>query len=121
MVTDSPSILEWHLPQARKQIAHQIASMSWCTDAAGSVGWGVYCCGRWIQACWSSEQAKMNIVWKELFAITAAVNIWGHHWARKKVILHCDNQAVVDIWKAGTTKSAGTMALVCMLYSCELS
>ena len=37
----------------------------------------------------------------------------------QKVILHCDNQAVVDIWKAGTTKSAGTMALVCMLYSCE--
>ena len=61
----------------------------------------------------------MNIAWKELFAITTVVNTCGHHWACKKVILHCDNQAVVDIWKAGTTKSAGTMALVCMLYSCE--
>ena len=62
----------------------------------------------------------MNIVWKELFAITAAVNSWGHHWARKKVLFNCDNQTVVDIWKTGTTvtKSADIMALVRMLYFC---
>ena len=57
-------------------------------------------------------------MWKELFAITAAVNTWGHHWARKKVLFHCDNQAVVDIWKTGTTKSADIMAPVRMLYFC---
>ena len=88
------------------------------TDAASSVGWGAYWSGRWIQARWSPEEDKRNIAWKELFAIAAAVNTWGHLWARKKVLFHCDNQAVVDIWKTGTTKSSDIMALVRMLYFC---
>ena len=82
------------------------------------MGWGAYWSGRWIQAHWSSDEAERNIVWKELFAIAAAVNTWGHLWARKKVLFHCDNQAVVDIWKTGTTKSSDIMALVHMLYFC---
>ena len=93
-------------------------SMSLYTDAASLVGFGAYWCDRWIQARWSALEENMNIVWKELFAITTAVNTWGHHWARKKVLFHCDNQAVVDIWKTGTTKSADIMALVRMLYFC---
>ena len=92
--------------------------MSLYTDAASLVGWGAYWCDRWIQAHWSVSEENMNIAWKELFAITAAVNTWGHHWARKKVLFHCNNQAVVDIWKTGTTKSADIMALVRMLYFC---
>ena len=92
--------------------------MSRYTDAASSVGWGAYWSGRWIQAHWSSEEVERNIVWKELFAIAAAVNTWGHLWACKKVLFHCDNQAVVDIWKTGTTKSSDIMALVRMLYFC---
>ena len=46
-------------------------SMSLCTDTASSVGWGAYWCGILIQFYWSSEEAKMNIVWKEILAITA--------------------------------------------------
>ena len=33
-------------------------------------------------------------------------------------MVHCDNSAVVDIWKKGTTKCPEVMALVCMLYFC---
>ena len=120
MVTDFPSILEWHLLHPRNfwKSWNGTTSMSLYTDAASSVGWGAYWCSRWIQARWSSSEDKMNIVWKELFAITAAVNTWGHHWACKKVLFHCDNQTVVDIWQTGTTKSADIMALVRMLYFC---
>ena len=32
--------------------------------------------------------------------------------------MHCDNQAVVEIWKKGTTKYPEVMALVRMLYFC---
>ena len=32
-----------------------------------------------------------DITWKELYAVICAVNTWGHHWARKKILLHCDN------------------------------
>ena len=87
-------------------------------DAASSVGWGAYWCGRWIQARWSPSEDKVNIVWKELFAITAAVQHLGTLLGMPKVLFQCDNQAVVDIWKTGTTKSADIMVLVRMLCFC---
>ena len=46
------------------------------------------------------------------------MNIWGYRWPRKKVLVHCDNQAVVDIWKKETTNCPEVMAFVCMLYFC---
>ena len=67
---------------------------------------------------WSSDQVNKDIVWKELFAIASAVNTWGNQWPQKKVMVHCDNSAVVDIWKKGTTKCPEAMALVCMIYFC---
>ena len=93
-------------------------SMSLFTDASGRLGWGAYWSGHWIQSPWSCDQVNRDIVWKELFAIASAVNTWGHHWPRKKVLIHCDNQAVVEIWKKGTTNCPNIMSLVRMLYFC---
>ena len=59
-------------------------SMSLFTDASGSLGWGTYWSGHWIQSHWSRDQVNGDIVWKELFAIASAVNTWGHHWPRKR-------------------------------------
>ena len=64
-------------------------------------------------------QAKQDIAWKELYAIACAVNTWGHNWARKKMLFHCDNSAVVSIWNKGSTRSRKIMTLVCMLYFCD--
>ena len=36
----------------------------------------------------------------------------------KKILVHCDNQAVVDIQKKGTAKCSEAMAIVCMLDFC---
>ena len=36
--------------------------------------------------------------------------------AKEKIIFYCDNQAVVDIWKSGSTCASEAMALVCLLY-----
>ena len=58
----------------------------------------------------------MPIVWKELYAIVCAVNSWGHLWSKQKILFHCDNKAVVDIWRKGSTRDPETMALVRMLY-----
>jgi len=58
----------------------------------------------------------MNIAWKELFVILVAVHTWGTHWARKKILFHCDNQSVVDIWGKGSTPDPQIMALVRFLY-----
>jgi len=58
----------------------------------------------------------MPIVWKELYVIVCAVHSWGHLWTKQKILFHCDNAAVVDIWCKGSTRDPETMALVHMLY-----
>ena len=93
-------------------------SMNLYTDASGSEGWGAFWCGRWLQASWSPAQSVRPIFWKELFAVVNAVNTWGHQWAKQKILLHCDNEAVVEIWRKGSTRDTETMALVRLLYFC---
>ena len=85
-------------------------------DVSGNLDWGAYWAGHWIQAHWLPDQIGKDIAWNELFAIGSAVNTWGHHWPRKKLLVHCDNQAVVDSWKKGTTDHPQIMALIRMLY-----
>jgi len=85
------------------------------TDASGAHGWGAYGSGRWIQSHWSPSQNNMDITWKELFA---AVHTWGPSWSRQKILFHCDNQAVVEIWERGSTRVPHTMGLVRLLYFC---
>jgi len=74
--------------------------------------------GRWIQSHWSPSQSNIDIIWKELFAIVAAVHTWGSLWSRQKKLFHCDIQAVVDIWDRGSTCCPHTMGLVRLLYFC---
>ena len=38
--------------------------------------------------------------------------------AKQKILFHGDNQAVVDIWRRGSTRDSETMALVRLLYFC---
>ena len=92
--------------------------MNLYTDASGTLGCGAYWSGRWLQARWSLNDCNKDIEWKELFVIAAAVNSWGHYWQRKKVLFHCDNQSICDIWHRGSSRSPEVMALVRMLYFC---
>ena len=75
------------------------------TDASGSDGWGAYWSGRWLQDHWSPAQQQMNIAWKELYAIVMAVHTWGSLWQRQKILFHCDNQTVVNIWEKGCSNT----------------
>ena len=88
------------------------------TDASGTYSWCAYWNGKLLQGKWLEAQLHMDITWKELFAIiiAMAVHTWGSLWQRQKVLFYCDNQAVVSIWKASSTKAKETMTLV-HLYS----
>ena len=46
------------------------------------------------------------------------MNTWGHLWSRRKILFHCDNSTVVDIWQKGSTHWKEIMSLVCLLYFC---
>ena len=91
-------------------------TMQLFTDVSGTIGWGAYWSGKWLQGRWSAAQLNMDITWKELYAIVMAVHTWGSRWQRKKILFHCDNFAVVNIWESGSTRASETMALVRLLY-----
>ena len=41
---------------------------------------------------------------------------WGAQWSRKRILIHCDNHAVVDVWRSGTTKHKALMRLIRSLF-----
>jgi len=41
-------------------------------------------------------------------------------WLRRKILFHCDNKSVVNIWDKGSTCATHTMALVRLLYFCAV-
>jgi hypothetical protein len=51
-----------------------------------------------------------------LYAVVVAAHAWGAHWARRRLLVHCDNEAVVHVWRAGTSKHKGLMSLVRTLF-----
>lgn len=86
------------------------------TDASGTLGFGAYFRGAWFSGTWSGEQLKHSIQWKEMFAIVAAAATWGPHWQRKKILFHCDNQAVVQVWQAKKPKDKSLASLCRKLF-----
>ena len=73
------------------------------TDASGSLGYGIFYMGHWISKPWPPQLQDRSIQWKELYPIAIACLLWGQQWSGKKLLFHCDNQAVVDIWASGTS------------------
>ena len=36
--------------------------------------------------------------------ILVTLRVWGHKWVNKKIVVHCDNQAVIIVLKSGKTR-----------------
>ena len=45
-----------------------------------------------------------QIVHLEMLNILVALRVWGHKWICKKIVVHCDSQAVVIIINSGKTR-----------------
>ena len=82
------------------------------TDAAGSLGYGAFWNGHWFSKPWPANLLNKSIEWKELYAIVAACKTWGKHWSGKRLLFHCDNNAVVHIWLSGRSHCPDLMDLV---------
>lgn len=86
------------------------------TDASGTLGFGAYFNKAWISGPWSEEQLKRSIQWKELFAIVAAAATWGYLWQTKKIVVYCDNQAIVYTWQAKSPRNTAITQLCRTLF-----
>ena len=47
-----------------------------------------------------------NIAHLEMVNVVVALKIWGQCWANKRIKIHCDNKAVVDILTYGRARDA---------------
>ena len=62
----------------------------------------------------------MDITWKELCICYyySSSYLGSTIWQWQKILIHCDYQAVVKIWKSGSTHAKEPVALVHLLYYC---
>ena len=71
------------------------------TDASGALGYGGIFLTKWFYGKWVPHhklgQPGISIAWQELFAIVTACHIWGEHLQNRRLILHCDNESVVNV------------------------
>ena len=87
-------------------------SLNLYTDASGQIGFGVYFDGQWIAKRWPKKFREYSIQWKELFPIYLACFLWRKHFHEKRLLFHCDNLAITNIWSSGSSKCPKIMSLV---------
>jgi hypothetical protein len=86
------------------------------TDASGTLGYGGIFETKWFQGKWEPHQRlgqhEISIAWQELFAIVVACHLWGGSLQNKRLILHCDNEAVVNIINSKRSRISRVMDLL---------
>lgn len=93
------------------------SSLELYTDAAGnrSLGCGCYFQGRWAVFPWPKSwdaSVFLDITYLELVPIVLAFSLWSLDLINKKVILRCDNKALVEILNKKTSKNKTVMNLI---------
>ena len=98
------------------------------TDASRSIGFGGFFQGQWFSSAWPDtfkalliKDNEISIAFCELYPIVVAAVLWGHTWAKKRIIFMCDNTATVAILQKGRSKSSHIMPLVRQLTMCAAS
>jgi hypothetical protein len=86
------------------------------TDATKGIGFGGIFGKAWIQSPWPTSWEDVDIDFKELFAIVAAVFTWGDTWQGKRIVMVTDNQPITQIWQSGSTPNPALMGLVRKLF-----
>ena len=85
------------------------------------LGFGAYCGPDWCFGQWDSSFIKTqqpSIEYLELFAVAVAIMNWIKFFKNKRILLYCDNQAVVHMIN-GTTSSCGQCMVLLRLIVLE--
>ena len=86
------------------------------SDAAGSLGFGLYWRGRWCAkhwpAAWQGEAITRDLTFLEFFPIAVAVHLWVEEFRDHRVCFWSDNQAVVNVLAKQSSRSSRVSALL---------
>ena len=107
------------------ELEHTSTDLDFYTDASGVIGYGCFFNGLWTYGQWTKEllMRRPSIEFLELFAICAAILTWESKLANMKIIIYCDNQAVIDMINNSTLGCPACLKLVkilvlnCLLYN----
>ena len=71
--------------------------------------------GRWNEQVYkyslNNAFPDYTIVHPEMLNLVVAIRTWGNYWANQKVVLQCDNQAVVSLITNGKTRDRTLAAI----------
>ena len=73
-------------------------NLQFFTDVSGSLGLGAF-----FQGCWFTKMREKeflcepSIAYLELYTLTAAILTWQEDLQNIRIIIHCDNQSVVNM------------------------
>nr|DAA01994.1 TPA_exp: polyprotein [Danio rerio] len=87
------------------------------TDAAPSIGFGGYYQGRWFASSWPHQMIEIpphhqSSALFELYPLVAASILWGDEWSASSILVHCDNEAVVQCINKRRSHSPALMPLL---------
>ena len=82
------------------------------------LGFGAFCGTEWSFGQWDydfCEEQQPSIEYLELFAVVVGVMNWLKLFKNKKIVLFCDNEAVVSMINNTTSKCKNCMVLIRMI------
>ena len=90
------------------------------SDASGnySLGFGAYCGTEWTFGQWDTEFCQANtpsIEYLELFTLLVGVLNWIKLYGNRRIILFCDNEAVVNMVNGSSSSCKNCMVLIRIL------
>ena len=75
------------------------------------VGLGAICMNQVYAITIPKNYENYSIVHLEMLNILVALRVWAKQWANKKILLKCDNQAVVSVLNSGKTQDLTLAAM----------
>ena len=92
------------------------SDMELYTDASRA-GYAGFFKGDWFASHWPQDaelwgENDISMTYCELYPIVVAAILWGHRWARKRILFHCDNMGTVHTINKGRSKSTNVMKLM---------
>ena len=83
-----------------------------------NLGMGATCHASWMYQMWDPvfvKDKEPSIAYLELYALTAGVIQWIHHFQNRRVTLFCDNQSMVSMVNTTTLSCKHCMILIRLL------
>ena len=84
-------------------------------SAAKTLGFRAIYEKHWLHTRWETNyihEHKPSIEYLELYTVTAALLSWGHLIQNKRILIHCDNQAVMEMLNKSTSSCGNCMYLL---------